>query len=141
MNPYCRTPVFCLLLLCTPVLASAEDQPESNTETEAVASGQSVEAQQGVAETLRHKDRAVSHVMDEPLDGSSIETFKAGLENVDQNASEKEYRSLMSALDFLLFYDLGAKRDKAKLYARLNGKSPNDILNQVAGIKGKKNRK
>jgi len=66
-------------------------------------------------------------VMDQPMDGSSIESFTAGLEKVDREASEKDYRSLMSALDYLLFYDLSAKRSKEILYAGLDGKTPNEI--------------
>ena len=116
------------------------EQAEGEAESAVENVEQSIGEQEAVAETLRHKDRE-ANVMDEPLDGTSLEAFGSGLEIVDQNASEKEYRNLMSALDFLLFYDLGAKRDKTKLYARLNGKSPNDILSQVAGIKGKKNKK
>ena len=71
-------------------------------------------------------------IMDQPLDGSSVEAFKAGLEKVDREASEKEYRGLMSALDYLLYYDLSAQRKKEKLYASLDGKSPNQIKEIVA---------
>ena len=74
-------------------------------------------------------------VMDQPLDGSSIEAFKEGLEKVDREASEKDYRSLMSSLDYLLYYDLSAKRKKELLYASLNGKSPNQIKALVASFR------
>jgi hypothetical protein len=66
-------------------------------------------------------------VMDQPMDGSSFEAFTAGLEKVDREASETNYRSLMSALDYLLFYDLSAKRKKELLYAGLDGKTPTEI--------------
>ncbi len=101
------------------------------TAVAAAAEAQEQQDAQGDPERLRHKDRALT-VMDEPLDGSSIESFTAGLEKLDKEASEKEYRNVMSALDFLLFYDIGAKRDRATLYSRLNGKSPNQILAKVA---------
>jgi hypothetical protein len=82
------------------------------------------------AEAIRHKDRAVS-IMDQPLDGSSFETFTAGLEALDEQASEKDYRKVMSALDYLLFYDIGAKRNKTKLYSNLDGMTPNELLERV----------
>jgi hypothetical protein len=87
-------------------------------------------AEVSIPETLRHKDRAAS-VMDTPLDGSSLETFTAGLKRLDEEASETDYRRVMSSLDFLLFYDIGARRDRAKLYSRLNGKTPNEIIQRV----------
>jgi hypothetical protein len=93
----------------------------------------------GASETLRHKDRPVS-IFDQPLDGSSIETFTAGLVKVEEEASEKEYRALMSSLDYLLFFDIGANRDKAKLYANLNGLSPNEIRQKVTEARSKKKR-
>ena len=130
--------VFVLSLCSGSTLAfeSTSSQLEEQSGTVEEIAGATVppnaeEGAQGVSERLRHKDRSLS-VMDEPLDGSSLEAFTAGLEKLDQEASEKEYRNVMAALDYLLFYDLGAKRDKAILYSRLNGKSPNQILEIVA---------
>jgi hypothetical protein len=107
--------------------ACADEAPAA---TEALATTEAPAAEAGVPETLRHKDRAAS-VMDQPLDGSSVETFTEGLERIDQEGGEQEYRSVMSALDFLLFYDIGARRDKATLYKRLDGRTPTQILEQV----------
>jgi hypothetical protein len=92
----------------------------------------SAESPEGLAEaeTLRHKDRPVS-IMDQPLDGSSVEAFTAGMEKVEEEATETEYRSLRSALSYLLFYDIAAKRNKATLYSRLDGLSPNGIIDKV----------
>ncbi len=138
--------VFALGLFSSSGLALAsspaqEREPSGTAETNAEATVSSVaqEDAQGVAESLHHKDRAL-YVMDEPLDGRSIETFRAGLEKLDQEASEKEYRNVMSALDYLLFYDLGAKRSKAMLYSRLDGKSPNQILEKVNKTRKNKGR-
>ena len=127
--------MFFLLLLHTALFAGQKSDAESSADAAEPVVAEESEATAQAAENLEHVDQTLS-VMDVPLDGSSVDAFTKGLENVDENGTEKEYRNLMSALDFLLFYDLGAKRDKAKLYARLSGKSPNDILNQVAGIKG-----
>ena len=107
MNPFSRSLVLALLVSCSVALADPGSEPEAAVE------------------------QAVS-VMDVPLDGSSVESFTAGLTRVDEEATEDEYRKLMSALDFMLFYDVGARRNKARLYARLDGKTPNDILSSVA---------
>jgi len=111
----------------------ASDPAEPNGEpqaAEALEAAQPAAAEASIPETLRHKDRAVT-VMDTPLDGSSLETFTAGLKRLDEEASETDYRRVMSSLDFLLFYDIGARRDKARLYSRLNGKTPNEIIQRV----------
>jgi hypothetical protein len=110
----------------------ASDPAEPNGEPQAAEAQEVAQsaAEASIPETLRHKDRATS-VMDTPLDGSSLETFTAGLKRLDEEASETDYRRVMSSLDFLLFYDIGARRDRAKLYSRLNGKTPNEIIQRV----------
>jgi len=118
------------LAVLQPEEALGRDASEAGESTMTAASEDAKEPENRVPETLTHKDRA-SPVMDTPLDGTSIETFTAGLEHLDEEATEEEYRSVMSALDFLLFYDIGARRSKERLYARLNGKSPNEILEKV----------
>lgn len=113
------------------VFASDPAEPDGEPQAaDAQELTQPAAAEAGVPETLRHKDRPVS-VMDTPLDGSSVETFTAGLERLDEEASETDYRRVMSSLDFLLFYDIGARRNKAKLYSRLDGKTPNEIIQRV----------
>lgn len=113
------------------VLASDPAEPNGEPQAaEALEAAQPAATEASIPETLRHKDRAIT-VMDTPLDGSSIETFSAGLKRLDEEASETDYRRVMSALDFLLFYDIAARRDKARLYSRLDGKTPNEIIQRV----------
>ena len=121
------------------VESTPAQEPEPSGPAEATVSSESEEDAQGISERHRYTDQVLS-VMDEPLDGSSIETFTAGLKKLDEEASEKEYRNVMSALDFLLFYDIGAKRDKARLYSRLNGTSPNQIIEKVSQSRKNKGR-
>jgi hypothetical protein len=143
MNVY-KLALFLALACCTfPLMAGPE--PETNepaVEVEVAVEAEvaaEAAAEKGAPETLRHKDRAES-IMDVPLDGSSVEAFTARLKVVDEEATEEEYRALMSALDFLLFYDIGARRNKERLYSRLDGDSPNDILETVASYRKSKNK-
>jgi hypothetical protein len=69
--------------------------------------------------------------MEIPLDGSSLEAFDASLAQVKSQASEKDYKTLESAIDYLLFYDLGARRDKEKLAAILNGLTGYEVIARV----------
>ena len=66
-----------------------------------------------------------------PFDGSSVEAFEASLATIQAEVTDAEYSTLTNALDYLLVYDLGARRDKEVLYQRLDGKTPNDVLKMV----------
>ncbi len=59
--------------------------------------------------------------LDIVMDGSSLKAFDKSMEEVKATGSEFDYRSLESAIDFLLVYDLGAQRSRDKLAARLDG--------------------
>ena len=96
--------------------ASQETEPTDSKED---ASSESTDSE---------SDEAPPSIMDVPLDGSSVEAFQAGLARVDEEATEKQYRIVMSSLDYLLLYDIGAQRNKSRLYANLDGKSPNQII-------------
>lgn len=123
MNPVIYAMAAVALTLSPALWAS--DEP-----TDAPVAAEAAAEEASVPETLRHKDRPVT-IMQTPLDGTSVDTFTAGLERISEEASEEEYRNVMSAVDYLLFYDIGARRDKARLYSRLNGKTPEQILEIV----------
>lgn len=115
-----------LMLTGANKLQAAEPEDDMRAVDEVVQAG----------EQLSHEEEPVS-ILDQALDGSSVETFSAGLAKVDEEASEKEYRSLMSALDYLLFFDIGANRDKGALYKNLDGLSPNQIRQKVKDARSK----
>lgn len=123
-----------MALTLTPALWASDEPTDAPVAAEAAAEEASV------PETLRHKDRPVT-IMETPLDGTSEDTFTAGLERISKEGSEEDYRNVMSALDFLLFYDIGARRDKARLYSRLNGKTPEQILELVKNHRSNTSRK
>ena len=69
--------------------------------------------------------------MDIPLDGSSLEAFDHSMARVKAYASEPDYTTLVSAIDYLLAYDLSARRDRARLAANLNGLTGHQIVTKV----------
>ncbi len=73
-----------------------------------------------------------SPIMSEPLDGSSIEAFKASLAKVEKQGTGAEYRSLKGSVSHLLTYDLKHRGDLAGFYATLDGKTPAEII-KMAG--------
>jgi hypothetical protein len=69
--------------------------------------------------------------MELPLDGTSLEAFDASLAQVKSLSSPEDYKTLESAIDYLMMYDLGAGRDREKLAARLNGLTGYEVVARV----------
>ena len=70
--------------------------------------------------------------MDIPVDGSSLEAFDQYLARVKAHTDPAHYTTLVNAIDYLLVYDLGAKRDKAKLVSRLDGLTGHQVVDKVS---------
>jgi hypothetical protein len=76
-------------------------------------------------------EAAADSVMDIPMHGENIEAFNASLERVKAGATEGQYKMLEMALDWLLLYDIGARGNREALYQRLDGKTPNEIIERT----------
>jgi len=70
--------------------------------------------------------------MDIPLDGSSLEAFERSLARVKAHSSPSNYTTLVNAIDYLVVYDLAAKRDRAKLAANLDGLTGRQVIDRVS---------
>ncbi|KAA9131915.1 hypothetical protein F3N42_06995 [Marinihelvus fidelis] len=67
-------------------------------------------------------------IMDEPMDGSSVEAFEENLQAVREQAGQAAYDQLKRVIQYSMTYDLSIRGNKAKLYKRYDGKTPNEIL-------------
>lgn len=67
-------------------------------------------------------------LMNQPVDFSSPEAVETTLNNIREHEGEAAYRRVMGAVDYLLFYDLSVKNNKEKLYKKLDGQTPNQII-------------
>jgi hypothetical protein len=72
-----------------------------------------------------------SEGMSIPVDGSSLEAFESSMEKIKAETTEKEFTTLQNALDYLLIYDLGARRNKEKLASNLDGLTGAEIVERV----------
>ena len=70
-------------------------------------------------------------IMDRPMDGSSTEAFEAGLKAVHASAPTGQAQRLDTAIKTLKVFDLSVRNDTARLYAKLDGKTPNEIIAQA----------
>ena len=67
-------------------------------------------------------------IMDQPVDFSTPENVEISLQKVKDQEGEKAYKTLNSAMQYVLFYDLSLRNDKEKLYKALDGSTPKDII-------------
>lgn len=67
-------------------------------------------------------------IMDQPVDFSTPENAEKSLQKIREQEGEKAYKNLNSAMKYIMFYDLSIGNDKEKLYKKLDGSTPNEIL-------------
>ena len=70
--------------------------------------------------------------LDIVLDGSSLATFEESLEEIKATSTSNEYLSLEKSIQYLMFYDVAAKRNKEKLAKRLDGMTGRQVIEKVA---------
>ena len=69
--------------------------------------------------------------MEIPLDGSSLEAFETSMARVEAHTSPANFTTLQNAIEYLLLYDLSARKDKEKLAHNLDGKTPYQVIDMV----------
>jgi hypothetical protein len=112
------------------ISASAQDEPNPEapaTQVAPAASGVEEETNP-VSESV---EKSFSPGMNIPFDGSSVEAFEESLETIKSETTASEFTTVQNGLDYLLVYDLGARRDPELLYKRLDGKTPAEMLKMV----------
>jgi len=70
-------------------------------------------------------------VMDRPVDFSTPENVQKSLQAVREGAGNAAARDLNNALQYILTYDLSIGRDQAKLYKKLDGRTPRAIIAKI----------
>lgn len=86
--------------------------------------------------TTQSAENSADSLMDKPVDFSSPEKAEETLQNILEHEGATAYGQFKNAMDYLLFYDIGVSRSKDKLYAKLNGQTPNQIIATMRAMKG-----
>jgi len=111
--------VLAIILVLTPACAKQDDRAEPQ------ASGKPV------VETISQAKDATGNdmsIMDQPVNFSTPEDVDKSIEAVRQSAGEAAARELNNALQYILYYDLSVGNNKEKMYKKLNGRTPNEII-------------
>jgi len=108
------------------VTACAEESTDTNTTAAATSATEAV-----ATETAAAPNAATQSIMDQPVDFTSPESVEQTLQAIRQQAGEGKANSVNNALGYLLVYDLSVNRNKNKLYQKLDGKTPNEIITMM----------
>ena len=105
------------------VTASAEESETANS-TVATNSGLSSEK---VADSNNQNDS----LMNQPVNFSTPEDVEKTLQNIREKEGDKAYKQVKNAMQYIMYYDLSLRNDKEKLYMKLDGKTPEQIIAEV----------
>ena len=97
----------------------------------ATTSGNQSATEEPVAQVAEAVEPWDGDGMDIPLDGSSLEAFDKSMARVKTYSSPADYTTLVNAIDYLMVYDLAAKRDKTTLVSHLDGLTGHEVIQQV----------
>ena len=81
------------------------------------------------AREFKPEPRMPKHpIMNQPVDFSTPENVENTLKNIGELAGPQVVKQLESKMDYMMAYDLSVGHNKEKLYKKLNGKTPNEII-------------
>lgn len=67
-------------------------------------------------------------IMNQPVDFSTAEAMEASLRKIAEQESDKARKTVENAMQYVLVYDLSVGGDKQKLYKKLDGITPKEII-------------
>lgn len=126
-----------LLAACADDQQASADASAKATDAAAASPAQAANAKQpsrpapAQAEQRPQESFQSAAVMSEAVDFSSAEQITASIDKIKQGAGDQAANRVQNAIDYLLVYDLSVGRNKQKLYDKLNGKTPNQILAMI----------
>jgi len=107
------------------LLAACADESKG---TETGGEAESVATQEAVSEEVKKTEVKSKSLMNQPADFSTPEAAEKTLQNIREQEGEKAYNTLQQAMQYVMFYDLSVGNNKEKLYKKLDGKTPNEIV-------------
>jgi len=67
-------------------------------------------------------------IMNQPVDFSTPESIAKTFKDIREEAGGRAVRRIEGAMGYIMTYDLSVARDEARMYKKLNGKTPNEII-------------
>jgi len=106
------------------VTACAEESKDTDL------AGQSNTPSTKVASTdnAGNTDDQDSPIMNQPVDFSTPENVEKTLQIIREQEGEKAYNQLKNAMQYIMVYDLSVGNNEDKLYKKLDGRTPEQII-------------
>ena len=104
---------------------------EQGNGTDTAEQAQATAGQPAGSEATEGAAEEEASLMDQPVDFSTPEKVEETLQNIREQEGEGSYKAVMSAMEYLLFYDLSVRRDKELLHKKLNGRTPKQIIGMM----------
>ena len=123
--------LFTVIFISTLTLAFVPACAEQDKDAVVIADTAQATAKQvstPVAESAKPGGDTGDSVMDQPVNFSTPEDVEKSIEKVRQEAGDAKALALKKAMDYILYYDLSLGNDRDKMYAKLNGSTPNAII-------------
>jgi hypothetical protein len=111
-----------ITLFLLPACAKRDNAPETTAD-----SGQTTDASAPMSVNQETQGEQGS-VMDQPVNFSSQKEVNKSIEKVRQQGGDAEANELNKALGVILTQDMSLRQDKDRLFRKLNGKTPNEII-------------
>ena len=73
-------------------------------------------------------DKQDVSIMHQPVDFSSPEAVEKTLQDIREKEGDQAYRQLKNAMQYISVYDLSVSKNEEKLYRKLNGRTPEQII-------------
>ncbi len=122
--------VLAMVLFLTPACARQDDGADAKSSAQPAAetaSPASASEKTSAGESAETAGNDMS-IMDKPVNFSTPEDVDKSIEAVRQGAGDAAARDLNNAMKYILFYDLSLGKNKQKMYQKLNGSTPNEII-------------
>jgi hypothetical protein len=113
--------------IMTFVIASEGEQNEPAVSTQPTNEIPS----QGATDKSAGSDEENLSVMDLPVNFSTPEDVEKTFQLIEEQAGESRLRGLKMAMGYIMTYDLSVGHNKEKMYKKLNGRTPNQIISQA----------
>ena len=107
------------------LLAACSEQDSAGTPESTKAMSESAPATEAAKPET---DENLEMVMDLPVNFSTPEDVAKSIEKVRQGAGDKKAKRLSIAMQYILTYDLSVGHNEEKMYKKLNGSTPNEII-------------
>lgn len=67
-------------------------------------------------------------LMSQPVDFSTPENVEKSLQGIREKEGDKAYNQIKNAMQYLMVYDLSVGNNEEKLYKKLDGRTPEQII-------------